>query len=138
MSCLVAEKMGAHFTISRVDKGAYVPIIDHLSLVDRVVSPHSSLINAIYHFVRGTNVKRDRLLQKIDGEVLEFVLQSPHPWIDRSVGEIKLPRGAMISMVLRGDLLKVATGDLQLRVGDRVLLFGLPKAIKNLDELLAD
>jgi trk system potassium uptake protein TrkA len=136
MSCLVAEKMGAHFTVARVDNRNYRPIIDSLALVDRVVSPQSSLINAIYHFVRGATVKGDRLLQKIPGEVVEFHVGAGHPWAGKDVIEIPIPRGCIISTVLRGDELLIATGKTRITVGDRVLVYGLPKSIKKLDSLL--
>lgn len=137
MSSLVADKLGAHFTVARVDKADYRPIIDSLSLVDRVVSPHSSLINSVYHFVRGSSVRGDRMLQQVKGEVVEFHLPGGHQWEGHSLKDIKLPRGCLISMVLRGEDLRVATGDLELQEGDRVLLYGLPKAIRRLDPVLA-
>jgi len=136
MSCLMADKLGSHFTMSRVDKTTYQSIIDSLSLVDRVIVPHHSLINAIYHFVRGESVVSDRLLQKIPGEVVDLGLKPGHPWVGYSVGSLSLPRGCLISMVLRGPDLLVATGDLVLAGGDRVLLYGLPKSIRLLRELL--
>ncbi|WFB35421.1 Trk system potassium transporter TrkA [Kiritimatiellota bacterium B12222] len=137
MSCLVADKLGAHFTISRVDKATYQPIIDSLALVDRVITPHSSLINAVYHFVRGNSVMGDRILQKIPGEVVDFLVDDSHKWMGKKVMNIKLPRGCMISMVLREPTLMVATGELTLQSGDRILLYGLPKAIRRLEDVLA-
>ncbi|MDA3874128.1 MAG: NAD-binding protein, partial [Kiritimatiellae bacterium] len=137
MSCLVADKLGAHFTISRVDKNTYQSIIDSLSLVDRVISPHSSLINSIYHFVRGNSVMGDRMLQKIPGEVVDVVLEGEHPWLGKQLIDIDLPRSCMISMVLRGKELRVATGDLELISGDRILLYGLPKSIRKLENVLS-
>lgn len=138
MSCLVAEKMGAHFTTARVDKADYRPIIDSLALLDRTVSPHSSLINAIYHFVRGQNIHGDRQLEKIPGEVLEVTISEGHDFAFRKIIDVELPRGAIISMVLRGEELIVATGEVTLQPNDRVLLYGLPKSVKKLDALLND
>ena len=137
MSCLVAEKMGAHFTIARVDKHSYHPIVNSLSLVDRLVSPHSSLINSIYHFVRGNNVRRDRMLQKIPGEIMEVTIGENHPWANRKVMQIKLPRGCIISTVLSDKLLRVATGEVAISVGDRVLIYGLPKYLRKLDDIVS-
>lgn len=137
MSCLVAEKMGAHFTAARVDKAGYRPIIDSLSLVDRLVSPHSSLINSIYHFVRGTSVRGDRMLQRISGEVMEVGIDGNHPWANRRIIDVNLPRGCIISTVLSGGLLRVATGNVVLGPGDRVLLYGIPKYIKKLNDVLS-
>lgn len=137
MSCLVSDKLGAHFTISRVDKTTYQPIIYSLSLVDRVVSPHSSLINSIYHFVRGSSVMGDRILQKIPGEVVDFLIEEDHQWQGKKVIDIKLPRGCLLSMVLRESQLMVATGELLVQTGDRILLYGLPKAIRRLEDILS-
>jgi len=137
MSSLVADKLGAHFTVSRVDKANYQPIIDSLALVDRVVSPHRSLINSIYHFVRGSAVRGDRMLQQVAGEVVEFHLPPGHDWEGKTLSQIKLPKGCLISMVLRGDELHVATGTLDLREDDRVLLYGFPKSIHKLDKVLS-
>jgi trk system potassium uptake protein TrkA len=135
MSCLVAEKMGAHFTMARVDKKNYQPIIDSLSLVDRVVSPHTSLINAIYHFVRGSSVQGDRVLQRIPGEVMDILLEENNPWVGQAIIDIKLPRGCILTTILRGDQLLVATGPVVLKTGDRVLLYGLPKYIRKIEDL---
>lgn len=137
MSCLVADKLGAHFTIARVDKSTYQPIIDSLALVDRVITPHASLINSVYHFVRGNSVLGDRILQKIPGEVVDFIIESAHAWMGKKVMDIKLPRGCMISMVLRDAQLQVATGELVLQAGDRILLYGLPKAIRRMGNILS-
>lgn len=137
MSCLVAEKMGAHFTIARVDKLNYRPIIDSLSLVDRMVSPHTSLINSIYHFVRGAHVQGDRMLQRIPGEIMEIVLEEGHAWTGKAILDMNLPRGCILTTVLRGDQLLVATGALTLHAGDRILLYGLPKYIRQLDSVLS-
>ncbi|MCH8513062.1 MAG: Trk system potassium transporter TrkA [Kiritimatiellae bacterium] len=137
MSCLVAEKMGAHFTIARVDKHSYHPIVNSLSLVDRLVSPHSSLINSIYHFVRGNNVRGDRMLQKIPGEIMEVTIGEDHPWANRKVINIKLPRGCIISTVLSDKLLRVATGETAISIGARVLIYGLPKYLRKLDDIVS-
>ncbi|HMP77615.1 MAG TPA: Trk system potassium transporter TrkA [Kiritimatiellia bacterium] len=135
MICLLAEKAGAAFTLAQVTRPEYVPIISSLSLLDRAVSSHMSMINAILHFVRGKNVRAAALLHKLPGELLEVVLAEGHRWADKPVRGLRIPAGVMIATVLRGDEILPPTGEQVLRVGDRLVLFTLPTAVGRVEDL---
>ncbi len=135
MICLLAEKAGATFTLAQVTRPEYVPIIGSLSLLDRAVSSHMSMINAILHFVRGKNVKAAALLHKLPGELLDVALPSGHRWVDKPIRSIRIPAGVMIATVLRGPAVTAPTGDLVLRADDRLILFSLPAAVSRIEDL---
>ncbi len=133
--CLVAQKAGASFTVGCVAKPGYVPIIRNLSLLDRAVSPHLSMMNAILQFVRGRNVRAATLFQTLSGELLEVQLGPKHPWVGRAVKGLKLPEGAILATMERADGVQVPTGDTRLAAGDRVAVFALPSAVTRLSAL---
>lgn len=135
MICLLAEKAGATFTLAQVTKPEYVPIVSSLSLLDRAVSSHMSMINAILHYVRGKNVKAAALLHKLPGELLDVALSSGHRWVDKPIRTLRLPSGVLIATVQRGETVMPPTGDLVLREGDRIILFALPSAVSRVEEL---
>ena len=135
MICLLAEKAGATFTLAQVTRPEYVPIIGSLSLLDRAVSSHMSMINAILHFVRGKNVKAAALLHKLPGELLDVVLTPGHRWVDKPIRSIRIPTGVMIATVLRDQTATAPTGDLVLRSGDRLILFSVPEAVSRVEDL---
>jgi len=135
ISCLLAEKEGVSFTLAQVTKPAYVPIINSLSLLDRAVSPHLSMTNAILHFVRGQHVTRAALLHNLPGELLEIELAANSRWAGKAIREIRIPRDALIATVLRAETVCTATGDLRLNVGDRLVLFSAPKAVEKLEAI---
>ena len=135
MICLLGEKSGATFTVAQVAKPDYVPIIGSLSLLDRAVSSHVSMINAILHFVRGKNVRAAAMLHRLPGEMLEVMLTVSTPWTGKAVRNLKVPEGILIATVLREDILLTATGDLILNSGDRLVLYALPKAIAKVESL---
>lgn len=135
MICLLAEKAGATFTLAQVTRPEYVPIIGSLSLLDRAVSSHMSMINAILHFVRGKNVKAAALLHKLPGELLDVVITHGHRWTDKSIRSLRIPNGVMIATVLRDTQVLPPTGDLVLRAGDRLVLFTLPSAVSRVEEI---
>lgn len=135
MICLLGEKMGATFTVAQVAKPDYVPIIGSLSLLDRAVSSHLSMINSILHFVRGKNIKSAALLHKIQGELLDLVLPAHSKWADKTIQSLKLPKGVLIASVMRNEQLLPANGSLTLRPGDRIVIFALPKAVSKIESL---
>jgi trk system potassium uptake protein TrkA len=135
MICLLAEKAGSTFTLAQVTRPEYVPIISSLSLLDRAVSSHMSMINAILHFVRGKNVKAAALLHKLPGELLDVVLPPKSRWAGKVIKNLRVPDGVLIATVLRGDGILSATGDLVLQPGDRLVLFALPEAVAKVESL---
>ncbi len=135
MICLLAEKAGATFTLAQVTKPEYVPIINSLSLLDRAVSSHMSMVNAILHFVRGKNVKAAALLHKLPGELLDVALAPAHRWVDKPIHSLRIPDGVIIATVLREQTILPPTGDLVLRAGDRLVLFAVPAAVARVEDL---
>ncbi len=135
MICLLAEKAGATFTLAQVTKPEYVPIIGSLSLLDRAVSSHMSMINAILHFVRGKNVKAAALLHKLPGELLDVALAPGHRWVDKPVRTLRIPNGVLIATILRGSDILPPTGDQVLREGDHLVLFAVPEAVGKVEGL---
>lgn len=134
--CLVAQKAGASFTVGCVSKPGYVPIIQNLSLLDRAVSPHLSMMNAILHFIRGRNVQAATLFQTLPGELLEIELGGGHPWVGRLVKSLGLPKGAILATMERGGEVSVPTGDTRLAAGDRIAVFALPATVRKLGALI--
>jgi trk system potassium uptake protein TrkA len=134
ISCLMAEKRGACFTAAQVTKTGYAPIITSLSLMDRAVNPYTSMINAISRFIKGTNIESAATLYNLQGELLEARIPEDSPWLGKTIKDIGALKYGIIGMVMRGDELLPATGELQLTVNDRLVLFSLPRAS---DKILA-
>ena len=135
ISCLLAQKRGVSLTIGKVSKPEYVPVINSLSLMDRAVSPNLSMLNSILHFVRGRNVRAASLLHTLPGELLEVVLPGDNPWVGRAIKTLHLPRGAIIATIERAGTIMVPTGDVRLETGDRLVLYALPGALRQLDKV---
>ena len=135
ISCMVAGKTGAHFTAAQIDKPEYVPIINNLSLLDRAVNPHLSMINAILHFVRGKNVKAAAVLRELPGELLEVVIPDKGKWTHKAIKNLKLPEGVIIATVLRDKEVFAATGELTLQPADRVVIYCTPHSAGKIESI---
>ena len=135
IACLVAEKLGARFTLAKISRPDYIPIINSLSLLDRIVNPPLSMINAILHFVRGQNVSAASLFHKLPGELLEVQLKARHQWAGKAIRDLDVSDGLLIAAVRRGDDVVPATGDLVLAENDLIVVFALSDSVRKIEAL---
>lgn len=135
MNCLMAQKKGAGFTVTQIARTDYVPVIEQLYLVNRVVSPYLSMTNAILHYLRSQKIQAASLIHNLPGELLDVVILPGARVAEQQIRDLKLPREAIVAAVLRGDDVFTATGDLQLMTGDRVLVFAHPSAVRKIEAM---
>lgn len=134
-ACLLAEKLGAAYTIAQVGKPDYVPIIRRTHLADRIVSPSLSMNSAILHFLRGGYVEDAAAFYDLPGELLDFTLSAKSPWTGKAVKHLKIPDGVILAGIQRGAEVLIPTGELKLAANDRMVIFALPEAIKKVEKV---
>lgn len=135
MNCLMAQKKGAAFTATQITRTDFIPVVEQLYLVNRVVSPYISTTNAILHWLRSKKVRAASLLHNLPGELLDIIITENHKLSGKRICEIKIPRTAIIATVMRNGEVVTATGDLQLVENDRVLIFCHPDAVKKIQSI---
>ena len=123
MNCLLAQKMGVAFTATQIARIDFIPVVEQLYLVNRIVSPYISTTNTILHWLRSKKVRAAALLHNLPGELLDMVVAPGHENDGMYIKDISLPERSVIATVLRENEVFTATGDLQLLSGDRVLVF---------------
>jgi len=129
MNCLMAQKKGASFTVTQITRTDFVPVVEQLYLVNRVVSPYISTTNAILHWLRSKKARAASLLHNLPGELLDITVAENSRVNGKCIHEIKMPDNAIIATVMRKEEVVTATGDLQLNAGDRMLIFCHPDAV---------
>lgn len=135
MNCLMAQKKGAAFTVTQIARTDYVPVVEQLYLVNRVVSPYISMTHAILHYLRSQKIQAASLLHNLPGELLDTVVSEESRLAGQKIRDLKLPRESIIASVLRNGDVLTATGDLTLTPGDRMLVFAHPKAVKKIQTM---
>ena len=132
MNCLMAQKKGASFTATQITRTDFIPVVEQLYLVNRVVSPYVSTTNAILHWLRSKKVQAASLLHNLPGELLDVTITGTSKLAAKKIMDIKLPAKAIIATVLREGEVLTATGGLVLLPEDRVLIFCHPDAVKKI------
>lgn len=135
MNCLMAQKRGAAFTATQITRTDFIPVVESLYLVNRVVSPYISTANAILHWLRSQKVRAASLLHNLPGELLDVIIAPNHKVDGKRIKEIKVPSTAIIATVMRDGEVVTATGDLQLLANDQVLIFCHPDSVKKIQSI---
>jgi trk system potassium uptake protein len=135
MNCLMARKKGVAFTIAQIARTDYLPVVESLNLVDRVISPYISTTHGILHHLRSRKIQAASLIHNLPGELLDVVISSDSKLVGQQIQQIKMPREAIITVVLRNEEVLTATGDLTLMPGDRLLIFTDPSAVRKIQSM---
>jgi trk system potassium uptake protein len=74
-------------------------------------------------------------MKGISAEAIEFDVQPGAAAAGRNIAEVDFPRGAVVGAILREDRVIMPRGADHIRVGDRVVVFAMPEAIGQVEQL---
>lgn len=133
ITCLMAKHLQVPKTIALVDKADYVPLTQTIGL-DSLINKKLITANNITSFIRRSNIVSIATLQGIDAEVMEYFAKPGSKITKMPVKNLKFPKNAIIGGVIRGDDGMVTVGDTQIMPNDKVVVFALPGAIKDIEK----
>ena len=136
LSSLLVKQMGAKKTITQISRFSYFPLMSKIGL-DQVVSPRLSAINSILQHIRRGRVLSARSIKGEQAEVLEAVAMETSEIVDKPLKMIDMPKGALVTGIIRQDKFIIPTGNSVILPGDRILLFALRQAIPKIEKILA-
>lgn len=134
ISCLVAKHLEVPRIISLINKTDYTPIIPTIG-IDAYVSKQLVTVDQILKFIRRGSIVSVASIPGLAAEVIEYYTNDKAKITRKPVREIHFPKGALLGAVVRGDQFFIPVGDSQLKAGDKVVVFAMPTAIKEVEKL---
>ena len=134
ISCLVAKHLQVPRIISLINKTDYTPIIPTIG-IDAYVSKQIVTVDQILKFIRRGSIVSVASIPGLAAEVIEYYTNENSKITRKPVSEIHFPKGALLGAVVRGDDFFIPVGDSQLIAGDKVVVFAMPTAIKDVEKL---
>lgn len=132
LSCVVARKFGVSRLVAQVENLEYVRLAEEMG-VDVVINKKLITAGRIFKFTLSDKVRFVRYMSGTDAEVLEYTA-APGSRITRApLKEMAFPSHAIIGGVIRGSDAFIAVGDTHIEAYDRVAVFALPEAVKEVD-----
>ena len=122
LSCLVARDRGVKKTIAMVENIEYQAISHNIG-IDSLINKKLAAANFIYRYIRSGDFVMLSTIQGVEAEVMEYRVDQPCPVTKKSIRELNLPEGALIGGIIRNQKGLIPTGDFQIQVGDRVVVF---------------
>ncbi len=136
LTSLLAKRMGASKIITKVSKFSYIPLISMIGL-EQVVSPRLSAINTILQHIRVGKVLAAKSIIDEQAEVMEAVALETSDIVGKPIREISIPKGALVTGIMRQDTIIIPTGESVIEPNDRIIIFAKKQAIPEVEKILA-
>lgn len=130
LAAMLAKRLGAGKALSLINRLAYVDLVEENSAVDIAISPQQSTISALLAHVRRGDVVKVYTLRRGAAEAIEAVAhgeRSSSKVVGRRIDEIKMPAGATIGAIVRGEQVIIVHHDTVIEAEDHVILFIVDK-----------
>ncbi|MBZ0072313.1 MAG: Trk system potassium transporter TrkA [Gammaproteobacteria bacterium] len=129
LSAMLAKRLGARKVMSLINRAAYVDLVQS-EAIDIALSPQQATIGSLLTHVRRGDVVAVHSLRRGAAEAIEAVAhgdRSTSKVVGRALQDIKLPTGASIGAIVRGDEVLIVHHDTVIESGDHVILFLVDK-----------
>jgi len=125
LSAMLAKRLGARKVMALINKPAYAELVE-AGTIDIAISPQQITLGALLAHVRRGDVVKVHALRRGAAEAIEAVAHGDRHEsrvVGRAIEEIRLPRGATISAIVRGEQALMAHHDTVIEADDHVILF---------------
>lgn len=135
MACLLAKRLGVKRVIAIVNKSEYLPLAHHLG-IESVLNPRLLTASLILRYIRKGEILSLTAIADHKAEIMEIELNYRSSLINKTLEEIKFPKDSLVGIIKRGEEIIIPKGKDVLQAKDRIIMFVLSRAIKDLEKLL--
>lgn len=136
LACVAAKNMGIEKTIAQVENLEYIKLAEDMG-VDAVINKKIITAGRIFRFTMSSKVRNIKVLNGSAAEAIEYIVNPNSEVTKAPVKELNFPKDAVIGGVIRGAETIIADGNTRIHPYDRVSVFALPTAVKQVDNLFS-
>ena len=138
LSAMLAKRLGANKVMSLINRPSYVDLVEN-RIIDIAVSPHQVTLGTLLAHVRKGDVVAVHALRRGAAEAIEAIAHGDRKTskvVGRRIGDIDLPKGAIIGAVSRAGVMILADEDVVIESEDHVIVFLADKSgVKEAEKL---
>lgn len=134
INSLMAKELGVYKTIALVENVNYTIISKNIG-VDTIINKKLIAANKIFRFIRRGKIKEIISLKGVNAEVIEFEIHKKNRLLKHPIRDLHLPEKSIIAGVVRGEESYIPDGDFMFKMNDKVIVFAMPEAIHQVEEL---
>lgn len=133
ISCLLAKQLGANRTIAIIENEELHPLLEMMS-IDTVVNIKLSAVSTIFPYIISPNIEAMSIIGG-DAQAVEVKVPKKSKLDGRLINKLPVPVGVKIGALLRGKKVLIPKKGFELKIGDKLILFGKGNFITELSEL---
>ena len=133
LACVAAKGFGVQRTIAEVENLEYIKLAESMG-VDAVINKKLITASRIFKFTLSSKVRFIKYMSGTNAEVLEYIVAPDTKITKCALKDMHFPQNAIIGGVIRGNESFIAVGDTKIEAYDRVAVFALPEAVKEVDK----
>ena len=133
LACVAAKGFGVQRTIAEVENLEYIKLAESMG-VDAVINKKLITASRIFKFTLSSKVRFIKYMSGTNAEVLEYIVAPDAKITKCMLKDMNFPKNAIIGGVIRGNDSYIAVGDTKIEAYDRVAVFALPEAVKEVDK----
>ena len=134
LTCLHAKRLGVRRTIALVENTGFITISQDIG-IDTIINKKLITASYIARFIVKGDAVSSKWLSGTNAEVRELKVGKWSPATRKPIGQLDMPVGATIGGITRGRETMLPSRELQLKQGDRVVVFTMPKVMATVARL---
>ena len=134
LACVVAKRFGVERTIAEVENLEYIRLAEEMG-VDAVINKKLITAGKIFKMTLSNKVRFVKYMSGTNAEILEYIVAPDSAITRKTLKDIDFPENSIIGGIIRGNDYFIAVGDTQIEAYDRVAVFALPSAVKEVDKM---
>ena len=133
LACVAAKSLGVARVIAEVENIEYIRLAESMG-VDAVINKKLITASRIFKFTLSNKVRFIKYMSGTNAEVLEYIVAPDTAITKKPLKDMNFPRNAIVGGVIRGNESYIAVGETHIQAYDRVAVFALPDAVKEVDK----
>ena len=133
LACVVAKKFGVERTIAEVENIEYIHLAEEMG-VDSVINKKLITAGRLFKLTLSGKARLVKYMSGTDAEVLEYTVAPGSAITKGTLKDLSFPKDSVIGGLIRGSESKIAIGSTKIEAYDRVVVFALPHAVKEVDK----
>ncbi len=134
LTCVMGKRLGAASNMALINNRSYPAFAGTLG-IDATVNPRSVTISTILQHVRRGRIRGVHTVENGLAEVIEAEALETSPLVGKALRDLDLPDGIRIGAIVRGDSVKVPSGDTEIIAKDHVIIFATAERVRQVEQM---
>ncbi|MCV0396860.1 MAG: Trk system potassium transporter TrkA [Rhizobiaceae bacterium] len=134
LSSVMAKRLGCKSNLALINNPTYHDFAKTLG-IDAHVNPRTVTISRVLQHVRRGRIRAVHSIHKGAAEIIEAEALETSPLVGPALRDLSLPDGIRIGAVYRDGQVLKPSGEMKIRAKDRVVIFALGKAVKQVEQM---